>query len=383
MTSTPNPTSNAERHIGSPATNDRHVEQITAAVDQLMRRHRIPGLSLAITGPDGVLFTAGFGHADLATGAPATGSTQYLWFSLTKIATATTAMHLFDRGILDLDRPVSDFVSGYRAPGGVAPTVRHLLNHTAGVANPIPVRWVRPADRPAPDPREFLQTLLARHPTAKYPVGGPARYSNLGYLILAEVIAQAAGCPFIETVTDVVLRPLRMSCTGFDYVPDHPDVAVGYVRAPRIAAPVLRRVLPAGIVGGRVGRYTALNRFLVNGAGYGGLVGTVTDAARLAAMHLADGTSDGARVLRPETARAMREITAPGKPFDLGLGWFRKPSSRNTTAVEHLGTGGGFSNAIRLYPDVGLGIVAMANTTRAYDHATLFDFLAGLDWAES
>ena len=86
--------------------------------------------------------------------------------------------------------------------------MRQLLNHTAGVANPIPVRWVRPAGQPAPEPREFLDTLLARHGTPKYPDRGAARYSNLGYLILAEVIAQAARPPFTEYVTDAVLRPL-------------------------------------------------------------------------------------------------------------------------------------------------------------------------------
>jgi CubicO group peptidase (beta-lactamase class C family) len=362
-------------------SHELHAERVTAAVEMAMARHHIPGMSLAITSPQRILFASGFGQADLATGSPATESTQYLWFSLTKIATATAAMHLFDLGKLDVDQPVSDFFSGYRTGTKASPTVRQLLNHTAGLANPIPVRWVRPADQPAPDPREFLDKLLARHGTPKYPVGGAARYSNLGYLILAEVIAQAAGQPFSEFVVDSVLRPLKMDHTGFAYQPGR-DAAVGYVRVPKIATPILRRLLPAGIVGGRVGRYTSLNPFLVKGAGYGGLVGDVIDASRLAAMHLADGTLDGHRVLNPDTARLMRNITAPGKPFDVGLGWFRKPTARNTTAVEHLGAGGGFYNAMRLYPDLELGIVAMANTTTAWDHATLFDTIAQCDWRD-
>ena len=355
------------------------VERLIASVQSTMSRHHIPGMSFAITSPKRLLFAAGFGYADITTGAPATESTQYLWFSLTKIATATAAMRLADDGVLDLGRPISDFVSGYRAGNGPSPTIRHLLNHTAGIASPIPIRWVRPADQPAPEPRAFLDGLLARHGTAKYPVGATARYSNLGYLILAEVIAQAADRPFTQYVEDAILRPLSMAQTGFSY-PSEGDVAVGYVRAPRIANPLLRLMLPDGIVGRRSGRYTALNRFLVNGAGYGGLVGNVTDAARLAAMHLADGALDGNTVLRPDTARTMRDIAAPGKPFDLGLGWFRKPSARGTTAVEHLGAGGGFFNAMRLYPDLGLGIVAMANTTNAWDNAALFDSIARLDW---
>jgi CubicO group peptidase (beta-lactamase class C family) len=232
-----------------------------------------------------------------------------------------------------------------------------------------------------PEAGVFLDALLARHGTPKYSVGGPARYSNLGYLMLAEVIAQSAGKAFTEFVTDAVLRPLKMEHTGFTYQPGN-DLAVGYVRAPRIAVPMLRRLLPKGIVGEREGRYISLNRFLVNGAGYGGLVGNVTDAARLASMHLADGTFDGHSILCSDTARMMRNISAPGKPFDVGLGWFRKPTDRNTAAVEHLGAGGGFFNAMRLYPDLGLGLVAMANTTRAWNHAALFDTLARLEWKQ-
>jgi len=115
----------------------------------------------------------------------------------------------------------------------------------------------------------------------------------------------------------------------------------------------------------------------VTGAGYGGLVGPVTDAARLLQLHLADGEIDGKRVLRPETARRMREIRTPGRPFDLGLGWFRRAADRNVRPAfaEHWGTGGGFWNAMRLYPDLDLGIVVMANTSRSYDHHALMEAL--------
>jgi CubicO group peptidase (beta-lactamase class C family) len=101
------------------------------------------------------------------------------------------------------------------------------------------------------------------------------------------------------------------------------------------------------------------------------------DVARLLRLHLADGTVEGSRVLAPSTARTMRTIATPGRPFDLGLGWFRRPADRDAEPafVEHWGTGGGFWNAMRLYPDLGLGVVVMANTTRAYDHPALMDGL--------
>jgi CubicO group peptidase (beta-lactamase class C family) len=127
------------------------------------------------------------------------------------------------------------------------------------------------------------------------------------------------------------------------------------------------------VVGDRCGEQHALRPFRVAGAGYGGLIGNVTDAARLLRLHLADGIIDGRRILEPQTARSMREIATPGKPFDLGLGWFRRPADRHARPgfVEHWGTGGGFWNAMRLYPELDLGVVVMANTTNSYDHDAL------------
>jgi CubicO group peptidase (beta-lactamase class C family) len=90
----------------------------------------------------------------------------------------------------------------------------------------------------------------------------------------------------------------------------------------------------------------------------------VLDAARLARLHLADGTIDGHRVLAPHTAQRMRTISSPGKPVDLGLGWYRKHNTATGPPhLEHIGAGGGYDNAMRIYPNLDLGLVVMANTT--------------------
>ena len=125
-------------------------------------------------------------------------------------------------------------------------------------------------------------------------------------------------------------------------------------------------MLPDGIVGPRVQGRLALNPFTVLGPSYGGLVGPATDAVRFAAMHLDDGELDGVRILRPETAVDMRRISALGRQRDFGNGWFASAEApgRHDPYVEHLGAGGGFYNAMRIYPDAGIGIVLMTNTTR-------------------
>src|SRR6185369_13071970 len=115
------------------------------------------------------------------------------------------------------------------------------------------------------------------------------RYSNLGYLAAGEVISAASGGPFISYVQESVLGPAGMWRTGYMYQPDG-DTATGYARVPRIVTPILRAVLPTGVVGARHGRYLALNRFYVDGPAYGGLVGDVLDASRFLRLHLNDGS---------------------------------------------------------------------------------------------
>jgi CubicO group peptidase (beta-lactamase class C family) len=173
------------------------------------------------------------------------------------------------------------------------------------------------------------------------------------------------GTPFPDIVANEILQPLAMRDTGFAYTDAmSARAATGY--HPR-RSPV-RFLLPRWVIGERAGRWVALRRFLLDGQAYGGLVGSLDDAARFLEMHVRDGELDGARILQPETARRMREIVASGRRFDLGLGWFRPANHRGEDPlfVEHLGGGAGFFNLIRTYPTVGIGIAVMGNATR-YD----------------
>lgn len=359
---------------------DKIPADIAAAVEAMRLQARVPGLSIAVVDASGVQLAAGFGDADLSREVPASASTPYLWFSMSKIVTATAALRLADEGHLDLDAPVTEHLDHLRAPGPRQPTVRHLLTHTSGLGNPMPIRWVHPAGADAPDPAQLLRRLMSRRRAYRYPLG-TARYSNVGYLAIGEIIATAAGEHFDTFVRRSVLDPLGMRATGFEHGSEGVPTATGYVRAPRPADPVLRRTLPAGIVGRRHGRYLALNDFAVDGPAYGGLIGTVRDAARFLQMHLQDGELDGARILAPESARAMRRLDHPGKEFVHGLGWFRRPSGRPSDRagandwVEHFGAGAGFWNVMRLYPDRGFGVVVMSNSTTSYPFDELFALL--------
>ena len=338
------------------------LEQLTSA--------KVPGLSAAIV-REGQVDDASAGLADIDAAAPATSDTAYLWFSMTKIVTATAAMQLAESGALDLDDPVARFVPEFPKPrtGWPEVRVRHLMSHSSGLPNPVPVRWVHPAGAPGRDPRQFALELLGRHSRLRSPAGSKAVYSNVGYIVLGEVIAAAAGQSYEDYVSNHILKPLSMSRTGFTYEGLGADVATGYQSRFSPMTPLFRVLLPAGIVGGKAGRFIKFNRFNVDGPAYGGLVGSVRDAARFMAVHLNDGEHDGARLLSPESVKTMQTIQASGRKLDVGFGWFRRGADRSRAELhlEHLGGGGGFWNMMRVYPERGLGVLTMGNVT-SYDH---------------
>lgn len=363
------------------STGDDRRDAIRAEMRELMTRAHVPGMSLAVVSRSGLVHTDALGFADLGRGTPATADTAYLWFSMTKPVTATAALKLADEGRLDLDAPVSEYVDLVRAPGDRQPTVQHLLTHSSGLGNPLPLKWIHRAGEPGPDQGEMLRRILGMRRPFRYPVGKAGRYSNVGYLVVAEIIRRVTGEPFDSYVRRSVLDPLGMAATGFAYAPGRP-AATGYVRVPRTATPLLSAVLPEGIAGPRQGSQTALNPFLVDGAGYGGLVGPVTDAAAFVQLHLNDGMHGRHRILREATAQTMRRLTVQGNRFRHGQGWFRKPATGSgANYVEHFGTGIGFWNVMRLYPGRNLGAVIMTNGTSGYNYNALFKRILVTPWA--
>jgi CubicO group peptidase (beta-lactamase class C family) len=347
------------RRTTSPAGGWRAVEDATA-------RRAPPGLAAALMTADGAVELVTSGLADVRTGRPVTVQTTFLWFSMTKIVTATAAMMLADRAALDLDAPVIEHVPELgvlRGPGSLI-TARHLLAHSSGLANPPPVRWVRPAGAPPPDARAFLGRLLHRHRRLRFRPGQTAAYSNLGYLVLGELIASCAGQSFCEFVRRELLEPLGMSRTGFEHAQAPADIATGYWRLPPGGQAALRLLLPPGIVGQRAGALVSFRPFYVNGPPYGGLVGDIQDAARFLALHLADGVANGNRLLSAASAAAMRTLTTNGTRLTTGLGWWRRHEADDGSGlVEHLGGGGAYRNLMRLYPNTGRAVVMFGNLT--------------------
>lgn len=331
------------------------------------RAGRVPGVAIVVVGPEGVRAKGAAGWADLKSHVPMATDIAIPWFSMTKVATATLAMRLAGEGIVDLDDPVAPVVEevGLLQPAEWAEriTPRNLIQHTAGLANPIPLRWIHPRSAAGPDQDAFLASMLTRNPRLRAEPGSQASYSNLGALVVAAWLERATGGAFETLMQRLILDTLRMTNTGFA-TPEAVRNATGYHRR----ASAMRLLLPRWVIGEGTGAWLSLQPFAVDGPAYGGLIGTPDDAARFLQMHVANGFVDATRIIPEEAAGAMRRIDRPGRQFDFGLGWFRPARDREAQPafVQHLGGGAGFHCLMRIYPKARVGAVVMGNAT-AFD----------------
>ena len=358
------------------------VEAFAAFCEEKIREEGVPGLSVAVVKGDRLAWARGFGFSDLATSTRATYQTDYLWFSMTKIATATAVMRLAEEQKLDLDAPADEYYREFKVVSQPIPvSVRHLLSHSSGLANPVPIRWVYPASGPVPDRRVFVKRLLGKNRKLRFVPGERASYSNLGYLVLGEVISEVSYMAYEDYVREQILFPLGMHRTDFSYPRTGHEAATGYHPLRPLLTPIFRAALPGGVVGPRQGKYVAFNPFYVKGPAYGGLIGDVEEAARLVLLHLNGGQVGETRLLSAESVAEMQRTTPREGKRDFGLGWFRAGEARHKQPayIEHLGGGAGFWNVMRLYPEISLGVVIMGNTT-SYDHESVLDAAVRVAW---
>jgi N-acyl-D-amino-acid deacylase len=293
------------------------LEPIDESMLDIMERHGIPGAAFAIARDGKLLLAKGYGWADVTTGAPTTPTTLFGLASLSKPLTAVATLKLVEQGKLGLDDAVFGILNDLRAPAGarVDPcladvTVRQCLNHSGGWDRGVrgdPVNWepliCRACRvRPPLSARQFLEFMLGR--PLDFKPGTEQRYSNVGFVILGQVIAKVSGQPYERFVLDNVLRPMgikQAGLHGFDgkYILGE---AMRCLAGTLIALPAL--LLP-----------------MINAAG--GWAASVVDLARF--LTNLDG-SRGEPVLGEETRRLMiAPPPGPLKPREngtwFGLGW--------------------------------------------------------------
>jgi CubicO group peptidase (beta-lactamase class C family) len=252
---------------------------VDGIVDEALAAKAFPGGVLAVGKDATLVHLQPFGRFSYDEGAPAVkADTVYDIASLTKVvATTTMAMILVDEGKLDLAKPVSAFVPAFHGGAKDKVTVEQLLTHSSGI------EWWAPLYREVRGKEEFLRRVEAMD--LAYEPGTKSVYSDLGFVLLGEVLERVAGEPLDAFVGRRLFAPLGMKATRFCPGPD---------LLPCIA-PTERDAWRGRVVRGEVDDE---NAFALGGvAAHAGLFSTAGDLARFAQMLLNGGVYDHQRIV--------------------------------------------------------------------------------------
>jgi CubicO group peptidase (beta-lactamase class C family) len=233
--------------------------------------------------------------------APVAADTLFDLASLTKVVATTPALlRLYDAGELDLDDPVARYVPAYAEGAKAAVTLRHLLTHSSGLPAHKPFHQLpgTPASRFAAAAGEPLEAAP----------GTRVVYSDIGFVLLGAVVAEAAGAGLDRAARDLVFTPLGMHDTGYLPAPDR--VFAATEDDPDTGEPISGRVHDE-------------NAYSLGGvAGHAGLFSTAADLVRyLQRGWLPEPDGDAPPFLSARARAAAVTCQTDGLDGRRGLGW--------------------------------------------------------------
>ena len=201
---------------GSPAAVDPALAAaLQAEIEAIRAEDSIPGLSATVIMPDGSKWEGAAGQSSVDPSVPASVDTVFSAGSVTKTFVAATIMQLADEGALDIDDPLSTWLSDF--PGATDISLRHLLGHTSGVFNyfehPAYNRSVFGEPAHVWTPTEILDRFVVDDPYCN--PGTCYHYSNTGYVLLGLVIEEVSGALLGDELRNRWLTPLDLDETFF------------------------------------------------------------------------------------------------------------------------------------------------------------------------
>jgi len=330
---------------------EKNAENALQAISRHREAINVPAISAAVAIGGDVVWAGAAGWADLATEAPATPQTVFRIGSTSKALTGTALARLVDRGLMDLDRSISDYLREVPNAAWSDITARQLASHMAGLPH-----YGDNSDLPGLYRTIALQSHFASVTDALtvfdgsellYEPGTKFEYSSLGTVLLGAVIGAAAGTPYRELMRREVLEPAGMSAT---------------VVAPKRSAPgtslatfYLRR-------DGEFREWRAVD--LSHRLPGGGYASTPADLARLGALVLDDDYLSA----RTRTVFWQPQKTADGtvNEQDYAIGWRWREYEVEGVGLARNANHGGVSRGsqcwLLVFPDYDMAVAVTTNT---------------------
>ena len=309
----------------------------------------LPGISVAIVTDQEILWSKGYGMADLEKEVPLSSSTIFSICSISKLFTSVAIMQLRDAGKLRLEDLVADHLPWFNLkqqyPDTGPITIRSFLTHSSGLPRESDYPYWTGPDFPFPSQKQ-VKAKLGTQKTL-YSPSTYFQYSNLGMSLLGEIVAEVSGMPYQQYIEENILKPLRLADT--------------------------RTKLPESLWGGKLATgYTAFKRdgtrsmlplFQAKGiAAAAGFSSTVEDLARFASWQFRLLEKGEEEILKASTLREMQRVhwVNPDWQTTWGLGFsVREVDGR--TMVGHSGGCPGYRSILNIDPHMKQAFIVMIN----------------------
>ena len=315
-----------------------------AAVQAIMKAHSIPGMSAAVAVNGKIVWSEGFGEADLENHVPVRTTTLFRLASVSKMITVAAVARLVEEGRLDLDAPVQKYVPDFpEKPWPV--TARQLAAHVAGIRHYRDDDPISDCNKPFPTLVDGLK--IFQDDALLFQPGTAHSYSSYGYNLLGAVVEGASGKDYLAFLQESVLDPLGMRHTVADrYKP----VIEGRARFYEMGDDK------------QVGNATCIDvSYKWPG---GGMLATAEDVARLGSAFLKPG------FLKPETLKLvftpLRLASGEQSPRHEGLGWRIVTREDGGRVFQHSGSQEGARAYALLDEKSGVAVALLSNMYATY-----------------
>jgi len=361
--------------IEKPLT-DYKIKEINDEFDQtiidFMNSSHLPSMAIAIVKNNGMVWSKGYGDADIKNNKEATNKTVYMLASISKTFTATAIMQLWENDLLDLDDDVNEYLPfNVRNPKypDVPITFRLLLTHRSSIASrTINLFILFSIFRiPYSNLGEYLNpggNLYSPKNWKDYPPGEGQTYSCTAYELLGYLVECITNQAFTEYCIKNILQPLDMKNTS--YQPSYytkQQLAVQYI--------YLRQ------------RFFALPEFEDRNYASGGLRSNLEDLSHYLIAYMNGGIYNGVNILKNNTVKLMFTPQYPNDQFiGYGLGWqifSNRNNSQKNLRIGHNGAMPGSQTYMFYHVSEDVGIIIFTNQHFTYTMDSLMSWFSIID----
>lgn len=345
------------------------MNEIEHILTEQLEKNKTPSIQYVFFNKDSVIYKFTGGFADVKNNKKTNENITYNAYSVTKTFTALAVLQLAEQEKINIEQPIINYLPEFPYPPEI--TIRQLLSHSSGIPNPIPLSWIHLVDEHRSfDRNRFFKRIFTKNNRTKSKPNEKYAYSNLGYVLLGQLIEKVSEISYEEFIRSYILKPLGIKNGEMDFtIPNINQHARGYHKKYSFSNAILGFMIDKSKFNHTTeGKWNSFNSFYVNGVSYGGLIGT----SGAFVTYLQELLKPNCKLLRDEfkTMLFTENLTNKGKRTGMCLSWFSGQLNGHQYFA-HAGGGGGYYCEIRLYPDKGIGSVIMFNRTGMSDERFL------------